>query len=191
MINFSIKDIVKWVLSYISNPISLLRVGKVGKWVDIRRGLIVNSPRNIQLGDYVRIDRMSRLSSYEGGKILLEDGCYIGQFFTVMAGGNVIIKKNTLIASFVAVVGENHGMNPEIGVKYGKQPLIKQDVEIGENCWIGEKVVILPGVTIGEWSIIGASSVVNKSIPSYSIAVGNPAKVIKRYDFYSKRWIRV
>lgn len=187
----SIKDIVKGSLSYFINPIALMRMGKVGKWVDIRRGLKVNSPKNIQIGNYVRIDRMSRLSSYEGGRIIIEDGCYIGQFFTVMAGGDVTIKKDTLIASFVAVVGESHGMNPEKGVRYGNQPLIKQSVEIGRNCWIGEKVVILSGVTIGDWSIIGAGSVVNKSIPSYSIAVGNPAKVIKRYDFDSKRWTRI
>lgn len=187
----TIKDLFKGIHSYIFNPISLLRMRKVGRCVDVRRGLRVNSPRNIQLGNYVRVDRFSRLSSYEGGKIIIEDGCYIGQFFTIMAGGNVTIRKDTLIASFVAVVGENHGMDPEAGVKYGKQALIKQNVEIGENCWIGEKVVILPGVSIGAWSIIGACSVVNKSIPPYSIAVGNPVRVIKKYNFETHEWERV
>ena len=186
-----IKDITKLILSYMFNPFSLMRMGKVGKWVDVRRGLIVNSPKNIYIGNHVKLDRMSRLSSYEGGNISIEDDCYIGQFFSIMAGGNVVIKKHTLIASFVAIIGENHNMDPEAGIKYGNQPLIKKDVEIGENCWIGEKVVILPGVTIGDWSIIGACSVVNKSIPSYSIAVGNPAKVIKKYDFESKSWVHV
>jgi len=187
----NIKDIAKVILSYVSNLFSLIRIGKVGKWVDIRRGLKVKSPKNITLGNNVRIDRMSRLSSYEGGKITIEDGCYIGQFFSVMAGGDIVIRKNTLIASYVAVISENHSMNPEAGVKYGNQPLIKDNIEIGENCWIGEKVTILPGVIIGDWSIIGAGSVVNKSIPAYSIAVGNPAKVIKKYDFDAKEWIKV
>ena len=187
----NIKDIVKLFLSYIFNPISLIRIRKVGKWIDIRRGLRVNRPKNIVLGNHVMIGRLSRLSCYDDGKINIEDRCYIGQFFSVMAGGNVTIKQDTLIASYVAIIGENHSMNPECGVKYGDQPLIKQNVEIGENCWIGEKVVILPGVKIGEWSIIGAGSVVNRTIPAYSIAVGNPAKVIKKYDFDIKEWIRV
>ena len=54
----------------------------------------------------------------------------------------------------------------------------------------GEKVSILSGVTIGEKCIIGAGSIVTKSIPSYSIAVGNPARIIKQYNFYTKRWER-
>lgn len=186
----SFKEIIKAIFSYLFNPFSLLRMKKVGRCIDIRRGLRVNNPRNIQLGDNVRIGRMSRLSSYECGKIIIEDNCYIGQFFSVMAGGDIIIKKNALIASYVAVIGENHSMNPEAGVKYGKQPLIKQNVVIGENCWIGEKAIILPGVTIGDWSIIGAGAIVNKPIPPYSIAAGNPAKVIKKYDFETKQWIR-
>lgn len=183
------KDFVKLILSYIFNPIALLRMGKVGRYVDIRKGLKVNSPKNIFIGNHVRIDRMSRLSSYEGGRIEIEDDCYIGQFFSVMAGGDVVIKKNTLIASYVAIIGENHSMNPEADIRYGNQPLIKQNVLIGDNCWIGEKVIILPGVEIGEWSIIGAGSIVCKSIPAYSIAAGNPARVIKKYNFEKHGWI--
>lgn len=186
-----IKSVVKLILSYINNPYAMLSIGSIGHWVDIRRGLRVNSPQNIRIGNNVKIDRMSRLSSYEGGKIDIEDSCYIGQFFSVMAGGDVTIGKNTLIASNVAVIGENHSMDPEAGIKYGLQPLVKKNVKIGENCWIGEKVIVLPGVTIGDWSIIGAGSVVNKPVPPYSIAVGNPARVIKHYDFEKKEWRKV
>ena len=93
-----------------------------------------------------------------------------------------------LFASNVIVTNENHGMDPESSVPYMNQELTARDVSIGDGCWIGEKVCILPGVSIGEKCIIGAGSVVTKSIPDYSIAVGNPAKVLKIYNFESKRW---
>lgn len=186
-----IKSVVKYLLSFFWNFFPLLRMEHVGKWIDVRWGLRVNNPLNIRIGNHVKIDRLSRLSSYEGGGIMIEDDCYIGQCFSVMAGGDVIIKKATLIASYVAVISENHSMNPMLGIDYGKQALIKKDVVIGENCWIGERAIILPGVSIGDWSIIGAGSVVNKSIPPYSIAAGNPARVIKQWDFSLKEWRKV
>jgi lipopolysaccharide O-acetyltransferase len=67
---------------------------------------------------------------------------------------------------------------------------ICKPVVIGDNVWIGESACILPGVTIGEGSIIGALSVVTKSIPAYSIAVGSPAKVVKIYNFKQEKWIK-
>ena len=62
---------------------------------------------------------------------------------------------------------------------------------IEQNVWLGEGVVVLPGVTIGENAIIGANAVVSKNIPAFSIAVGNPAKVIKTYNFEQKKWLAI
>lgn len=64
-------------------------------------------------------------------------------------------------------------------------------VKIGKNTWIGEGVVIMPGVTIGEGCVIGANSVVTKSIEKHSMAVGVPAKVIKRFDEKTMEWVAV
>jgi acetyltransferase-like isoleucine patch superfamily enzyme len=64
-------------------------------------------------------------------------------------------------------------------------------VEIGDESWIGENSVILPGVRIGRHCIIGANSVVNKDVPDFSVAAGQPAVIIKRYDYVSKEWIKV
>lgn len=71
------------------------------------------------------------------------------------------------------------------------QKLVGKEVRIKSGCWIGEKCILLQGVTIGKKSIIGAGSVVTKDIPDYSIAVGNPARVIKRYNFESHNWERI
>ena len=66
----------------------------------------------------------------------------------------------------------------------------KHDVEIGEGSWLGENVCVL-GAIIGRHCVIGANSVVTKDIPDYSIAVGAPAKVIKRYDFTTNSWQKI
>ena len=62
---------------------------------------------------------------------------------------------------------------------------------IEENVWLGDGVCVLPGVTIGKGSIIGANAVVNKNIPAYCIAAGVPAKVIKKFDEQLKQWVAV
>lgn len=187
----SIKSVIKSCLTYFYNPLAIIRMNHVGKQIYIGKGLAANMPRNISLGNRVAIGRMSRLFCFGKGTIIIEDDCQIGQFFTILAASKVVIKKDTLIASYVAICDENHGMNPECGKPYMQQPLEKKPVTIKENCWIGEKVVILSGVTVGEWSIIGSSSVVNKDVPPYSIVVGNPAKVIKKYDFNTHQWVKV
>ena len=113
--------------------------------------------------------------------------------FSVLASakGKIHVGDNVLIASNVLITNENHGMDPEAEIPYMDQDLSANDVTVGDGCWIGEKVTILPGSIIGKKSIIGAHSVVNGSIPDYSIAAGIPAKVIKRYNFNSHKWERI
>ena len=72
------------------------------------------------------------------------------------------------------------------------QPLIsKGGVEIGDHCWLGFGCEILSGVNIGKHSIIAARAVVTKDVPSYSIVAGNPAKIVKKYNFVTKEWEKI
>lgn len=151
----------------------------------------------ISIGNDVTILKGSRLAVYGNGNdnvnessIIIGEECYIGFNFSALsvAKGKIEIGNNVLIASNVLITNENHGINPELSIPYMNQDLEFKNVYIGDGCWIGEKTIILPGVSIGKQSIIGAGSVVTKSIPEYSIAVGNPAKVIKKYNFQTHRW---
>lgn len=197
--------LLKVFLSWSHNPIALIRIGHLGKWLYVSKGLQVHSPQKIYLVDNVTIGRYSRLSTYQISNylnnspnekrypdfwIIIQNGCYIGNFFSVLAGAKVPIGENTLIASFVSIITENHSTDPECGVLYGTQDLNLKGspVTISRCCRIGEKVIILSGVTIGEWSIIGARAVVTCNVPPYSLAVGNPAKVIRQYNFHTHEW---
>lgn len=95
----------------------------------------------------------------------------------LMDSGKITIGNNVFIAPNVSIITEEHAMDVEqrlAGLEYA------YPVTIGDNVWICTGAIILPGVTIGEDSVIGAGSVVTKDIPPKSLAVGNPCKVIRR-----------
>lgn len=170
------------------------KIGNVGLDVLLEEPLDYGDhPEGICIESGTTILRNSRLNIYENEKnesyvIKIGKNCYIGSYFSILAKGRVIIGDNVLIASDVIIASENHGMNPELDEPYMSQKLTGKQVNIGDGCWIGEKVVILPGCSIGKKCIIGAGSVVTKSIPDFCIAVGNPAKVIKGYNFEKHMW---
>jgi len=191
----SIKTLVKVFMSFIRNGFKIIRFTKFGKGSSILKGLIVNHPQGVCIYDKVRIGRNARLSCYpingEFGKIVIKNNCYIGDYFSVITADYVEIEEDVLFASYVTIIAENHGMDPECGIKYGLQELSGKKVLIKNHSWIGEKVIVMPGVTVGAYSIIGAGSVVTHDIPDYSIAVGNPAKIVKKYSFEQKKWLKV
>ena len=124
----------------------------------------------LTLGNHVRIRRRCRIT----------------------CTGNIAIGNDVLFAPEVFITDHNHGMDADFsGGGYSPQPQITKDVAIGDGVWIGQRAIVLPGVTIGAHSIIGAGSVVTHSVPPYSMAAGNPATIIKRWDSKAKQWQRV
>lgn len=170
-----------------------LKFNHIGENTCVRQPLeIYSEGGKMYIGDNTYIHDYSRICNYVRGELDVEirigNNCHIGYYFTLLNASKVYIGDNVLFASHVFVTSENHGIDPESELAYVEQPLLASPVSIGDGCWIGEKVCILPGVNIGKKCIIGAGSVVTKSIPDYSIAVGNPARVIKRYNFENHSW---
>ncbi len=126
-----------------------------------------------------------------GDDVEINDYVHIGAFQSVDIGNSV------LIASRVFIADHNHGRydthDPSCSprVAPGKRPISGKPVRICDRVWIGEQVCILPGVTIGEGAIIGAGAVVTKNVPPNSVAIGNPARVIRQYNETSCTWDRV
>lgn len=176
----------------------LLTANEIGKNCFVGKRLSINNARYLTLKEGVRIGNDARISFYENfngqklyPELMIGENSYIGNHFTVLSADKVKIGKNVLIASYVMISSENHGIDPESDLGYGKQSLITKPVIIDDGVWIGEKVSILPGVTIGKKSIIGTGSVVTNSVPPYTIVVGIPAKVIKKYNFQTKEWEKI
>jgi acetyltransferase-like isoleucine patch superfamily enzyme len=100
----------------------------------------------------------------------------------------VEIGDDALLASNIFISDNQHGHLDAVR-PYKYQPLDRiAPVTVGRGCWIGQNVVILPGVSIGEMSIVGANSVVTKSIPPRSVAVGAPARVLRQWDSETREW---
>ena len=110
---------------------------------------------------------------------------------TVAALSEVEIGDDVLFASNVNITDGLHGyQNIDIAYKY--QPMERiQPIKIGQGCWIGQNVVILPGITIGEMTIVGANSVVTKDLPRRCIAMGSPARVTKIWDESGSCWSEI
>ena len=166
---------------------------KRGKKCYFGKPLFLLGKKYFSFGKGITIYKGARIecySSYADEKLypnlVIGDFTIIGYNFQCLVTTNCFIGNNCMIASNVLISTENHGMNPE--QNYLDQPLVSKEIIIGDNVWLGERVIILPGVQIGNNAIIGAGSVVTKSIPSNCIAVGNPAKIIKKYNFETKEW---
>ena len=162
-----------------------------------------------QRGKGSRIRRYTRIDVLPFNKFVLGEKSIIEDFSTVNNGvGDVIIGHDTLIGMSNVIIGPvqignnvilaqnivasglNHEYrDPEVPIH--RQNVTTAPIIIEDDCWIAANSVITAGVTIGKHSVVGGGSVVTKSIPPYSVATGNPAKVIKQYDHESGEWKRV
>lgn len=110
------------------------------------------------------------ISSMKIGKNVI-----INSNLLAMARGGITIEDNVMIAANVQLLSNNHD-------PYDLWILTSKPILIKEFAWIGAGATILPGISIGRHSIVGASSVVTKDVPDYAVVVGNPAKIIKMLD---------
>lgn len=109
----------------------------------------------------------------------------------IAAHKEITIEDDVMFASNINITDGLHGYG-NTNEPYKYQNIFKiSPITIKRGCWIGQNVVILPGVSIGEFSIIGSNSIVTKSIPDKSIAVGSPSKVIKKWDEVKKNWVYI
>ena len=112
-----------------------------------------------------------------GTQITLEDGVYMNFNATLLDVAPILIKRGAMVGPGVQLLTATHTLDVETrrkGLEFGKP------ITIGEEVWLGGGVIVCPGVTIGDRTTVGAGSVVTRDLPADVVAVGNPARVIRK-----------
>lgn len=121
-------------------------------------------------------------------EIRIGTGSIIGKYNDFGCSELIEIEEDVITAPFVHFTDRNH-CNEDIDTPIMHQSTtVKGPIRIGASSWLGFGVQVMSGVSIGKHCVVAAGSIVTKDIPDYSVAAGNPARVIKRYNFDSKRW---
>jgi len=158
-----------------------LKLKRMGKNVSIHSGVKIFHPERVELGDNVTI--YENVLIYGGGcdhgYVKIGDKSHIAPFSVINGEGGVIIGNKVAIGAGVYIYSiSNSGDDPSIDII--DAPRIFGEIVIEDNVFIGANCVISPGVKIGTGSVIGAGAVATKDIPANSVAVGVPARVIKK-----------
>lgn len=195
----NIKKMIKTALTCIRHPIVSIKLISggcydfyIGPQMTINGGSgldTLHCKNNLYIGSGARL---LFVKEYSGKvycpEIRIGENVCIENRFSALSAAPIVIGDNCLFASDVLITSENHGMNVEEADSYSYTPLEAESVEIGAGCWLGEKVSIMPGVKLGERTVVAAGAVVTKSFPPYSLIGGVPARLLKTYNFETHQW---
>lgn len=189
----------RWALNLIMHPVKTRPQWwiRIFQFVYLKRGkgsVIYRSVRKdlapfnrFFLGKYSVVEDFSCLNNAVGD-LIIGNNSRIGLGNTII--GPVQIGNNVNLAQNVTISGLNHNYL-NVNKTIASQGVSTLPIVIEDDVWIGANSIILAGISIGKHSIIAAGSIVNHSVPPFSVVVGNPAKIIKQYDFDKKEWIRI
>lgn len=191
---YGVKGLIKIIISYINTKIFYRNSRLIRFPFDIRNKSNIDLGIGLTTGVGCRIEAFpicDEIVLKFGENVQINDYVHITAMESVKIGNNVLLASKIYISdcSHGSYSGNKMDSNPaSIPVD---RPLFCKPVVIEDNVWLGEFVSVLPGVTIGKGTIVGANSVVSKSLPEYIIAVGIPAKPIKKFNFDTHMWEQI
>lgn len=124
-------------------------------------------------------------SNFGGAHVHFGKNIYVNFNLTCVDDTHIYVGDYTMLGPNVTIATAGHPILPELreqGYQYN------MPVHIGKNCWLGAGVIVMPGITIGDCTVIGAGSIVTKDIPSGVIAVGNPCKVLREVTEHDRKY---
>ena len=191
---YGFSGFVKLILSFIYTKLFYSKSRLIRLPFDVRNKSNIDFGYGLTTGTGCRIEAFP-----QSEKIVLKFGknVQLNDYVHITAMNSVTIGDNVLMASKIFISDCAHGSysgdvidsNPD-SVPIDR-PLSFKPIMIEDNVWLGEFVSVLPGVTIGKGTIVGANSVVSKDLPKYVIAVGSPAKPVKKFNFSTQRWEKI
>jgi acetyltransferase-like isoleucine patch superfamily enzyme len=186
-----VKSLLYYVFVYPYYKVILKNIGSRSRIV---APLKIYGAANISIGNRVTVEYKTWLAAYPhtgavSCNLIIEDGTQIGNFNHIYATSKIHIGKKVLTADKVYISDNSHSFD-DVGTAINDQRIKQlQEVNIGDGAWLGENVCVL-GANVGKGCVIGANSVVTKNIPDFCIAVGSPAKIIKKYNFEKGTWMK-
>lgn len=165
-----------------------IHLGSIDPTTRLEYPLQIPNPQQVHFGRGARISWFGSFVAEEPvsatgvmPRIFIGDGTYIGNRIEIFASKRVFVGKDVLIADDVC-------LNDSFPDPFAENEKTDGEIEIGDGAWIGENVCIFGDVTIGEHAVIGANAIVRQDIPPFSVAVGSPARIIKRHNFATGKW---
>jgi acetyltransferase-like isoleucine patch superfamily enzyme len=168
-----------------------------GVWVHHSCQLSRSIANYIRIGDHVILAKdvwfnIPPLSGRNGPAIIIDSGCGIGRQSVISGRNKIHIEQNTILGPSVLLMDHNLEFD-DVTVPITDQGTTPGGtIRIEEGCWIGFGAAILCSrgeLVIGRGSVVGANSLVDHSVPSYSVVMGNPARVVKQYDHVKGKWV--
>lgn len=174
-----------WILRAI---IYKLFFGRFGFISYLGKPVYIKGSKRIFIGKKVRIFPNVRIEVHgEESKLLIGDNVGIAQNVHITCGSTLIIGKNSTILANVFITNIDHDYT-ELDIPILEQKNIIKETIIGENCFIGIGAAIQAGTILGKQCIVGTNSVVRGTFPDYCVIAGNPAKIIKQFNFDTQKW---
>jgi acetyltransferase-like isoleucine patch superfamily enzyme len=170
-----------WLLSVARQAIQartqLRRCNSIGKWVRVRGRVRVHNEGTIAIGERVRFRSeaaITELVAWKGGSIEIGEATTINYGTSISAASAVKIGRNCLIGTYVNIMDSNFHNASDHSWNMDSEPVVIED-----DVWLGNRCMIMKGVTVGKGSVVAACSLVTKNVPPHTLVVGVPARVVQ------------